>query len=290
MEALPPSAARTLVAGGPCGRAARLSERCGRAQDQDRLPWSARVRPCLHRHHGHRLGRRHPLQGPARGDTHHRRELRAGGGHVLLHLHGNRARRHGRSRSGADGADRRSRPRLPCGGGKRRRGRHCKRPHRQGRNGRGLGARTGRHATRRRGDGPHTQHRWPSRRHRSGSGESQHWQEVADRCLTCGNCTMVCPTCYCTEMSETTDLTGNHAERWRSWESCFSLDFSHVTSGSVRHSPASRYRQWLTHKLSAWVDQFGTMGCVGCGRCITWCPVGIDITEEATALAEEVSS
>ncbi|XWN31591.1 MAG: 4Fe-4S dicluster domain-containing protein [Devosia sp.] len=119
--------------------------------------------------------------------------------------------------------------------------------------------------------------------------ESPHWQEVADRCLTCGNCTMVCPTCYCTDMTETTDLTGEHAERWRSWESCFSLDFSHLTSGNVRNSPASRYRQWLTHKLSAWVDQFGSMGCVGCGRCITWCPVGIDITEEATALAKEMS-
>ncbi len=117
--------------------------------------------------------------------------------------------------------------------------------------------------------------------------ESPHWQEVAARCLTCGNCTMVCPTCFCTEMEDTSDLTGAHAERWRHWESCFTLDFSYAMGGSVRHSPASRYRQWLTHKLSTWEDQFGTSGCVGCGRCIAWCPVGIDITAEAKALQAE---
>jgi len=117
--------------------------------------------------------------------------------------------------------------------------------------------------------------------------ESPRWDDVAARCLTCGNCTMVCPTCYCSEMADTADLAGDHAERWREWESCFSLDFSHVAGGSVRRSAASRYRQWLSHKLSTWVDQFGTLGCVGCGRCITWCPVGIDLTEEAAALAAE---
>lgn len=117
--------------------------------------------------------------------------------------------------------------------------------------------------------------------------ESPHWQDVADRCLTCGNCTMVCPTCFCTEMEDTSDLAGDHAERWRHWESCFTLDFSYAMGGSVRQSGASRYRQWLTHKLSTWVDQFGTLGCVGCGRCITWCPVGIDITAEAAALRKQ---
>lgn len=116
--------------------------------------------------------------------------------------------------------------------------------------------------------------------------DSPRWQEVAGRCLTCGNCTMVCPTCFCTEMADTSDLSGNHAERWRSWESCFTLDFSFAMGGSVRSSAASRYRQWLTHKLSTWVDQFGSLGCVGCGRCIAWCPVGIDITAEAVALRE----
>ena len=110
------------------------------------------------------------------------------------------------------------------------------------------------------------------------------WDQVAGRCLTCGNCTNVCPTCFCTTIDDTTDLSGATAERVRRWESCFTLDFSYIHGGSVRNSARSRYRQWMTHKLAHWVDQFGSSGCVGCGRCITWCPVGIDITEEAAAI------
>ncbi len=110
--------------------------------------------------------------------------------------------------------------------------------------------------------------------------ESPHWDDVASRCLTCGNCTMVCPTCFCTSTSDVTDLTGQHAQRWMEWASCFELDFTFVHEGPVRQSGPSRYRHWLTHKLSSWHDQFGSSGCVGCGRCIAWCPTGIDITEE----------
>jgi ferredoxin len=110
------------------------------------------------------------------------------------------------------------------------------------------------------------------------------WEEVAERCLTCGNCTNVCPTCFCTTVDDTTDLAGATAERVRRWDSCFTLDFSYIHGGSVRNSARSRYRQWMTHKLAHWIDQFGSSGCVGCGRCITWCPVGIDITEEAAAI------
>ncbi len=121
----------------------------------------------------------------------------------------------------------------------------------------------------------------------AGSQHAAQWDDVASRCLTCGNCTMVCPTCFCTTVEDTTDLTGEHAERWRRWESCFDLDFSYLHGGSVRTSGASRYRQWLTHKLGTWHDQFGSSGCVGCGRCIVWCPVGIDITAEVKALDEE---
>jgi len=110
------------------------------------------------------------------------------------------------------------------------------------------------------------------------------WDEIAGRCLTCGNCTNVCPTCFCTTVEDTTDLSGATAERVRRWDSCFTLDFSYIHGGSVRNSARSRYRQWMTHKLAHWIDQFGSSGCVGCGRCITWCPVGIDITEEAAAI------
>jgi sulfhydrogenase subunit beta (sulfur reductase) len=110
------------------------------------------------------------------------------------------------------------------------------------------------------------------------------WDVVAARCLTCGNCTMVCPTCFCTTVEEVTDLSGEHAERWQKWDSCFTIDFSYIHGGSVRSSPKARYRQWMTHKLATWQDQFGSSGCVGCGRCITWCPVGIDLTEEVKAI------
>ncbi|WP_189861927.1 4Fe-4S dicluster domain-containing protein [Streptomyces poonensis] len=120
--------------------------------------------------------------------------------------------------------------------------------------------------------------------------EASRWDDVAARCLTCGNCTMVCPTCFCTTTEDVTDLTGDHAERWQRWDSCFDLDFSHLHGGPVRATPRSRYRQWLTHKLSTWYEQFGSSGCVGCGRCITWCPVGIDITEEAAALHDELAA
>ena len=116
--------------------------------------------------------------------------------------------------------------------------------------------------------------------------EHPRWDDVAARCLSCANCTMVCPTCFCTTVEDVTDLTGEHAERWQRWDSCFTQGFSHIHGGSVRPSTKAKYRQWMTHKLATWFDQFGTSGCVGCGRCITWCPVGIDITEEVKAIRQ----
>jgi formate hydrogenlyase subunit 6/NADH:ubiquinone oxidoreductase subunit I len=116
--------------------------------------------------------------------------------------------------------------------------------------------------------------------------ENPHWDKIAARCLNCANCTMACPTCFCTTVDDTTDVTGNHAERWRRWDSCFTQSFSYIHGGSIRTSGKARYRQWMTHKLAAWTDQFGSSGCVGCGRCITWCPAAIDITEEVRAMRE----
>ncbi len=112
------------------------------------------------------------------------------------------------------------------------------------------------------------------------------WDKVGERCLSCANCTMVCPTCFCNTVEDETDLDGRTAQRTRKWDSCFNLDFSYIHGGSIRMSTKSRFRQWMTHKLAAWQDQFGTSGCVGCGRCITWCPVGIDITDETRVIRE----
>ncbi len=116
--------------------------------------------------------------------------------------------------------------------------------------------------------------------------EHPRWDQVADRCLTCANCTMVCPTCFCSTVEDITDVTGEHTERWQRWDSCFTMDLSNLHGGSVRASTKSRYRQWMTHKLASWIDQFDSSGCVGCGRCITWCPVGIDLTEEVRVIRE----
>jgi ferredoxin len=114
--------------------------------------------------------------------------------------------------------------------------------------------------------------------------EHERWAIVGQRCLACGNCTMVCPTCFCNDIAEVSDLLGEQVRRERRWASCFTAEHSYMNSGTVRKSTTARYRQWLTHKLASWIDQFGTSGCTGCGRCITWGPVGIDLTEEVAAI------
>lgn len=114
--------------------------------------------------------------------------------------------------------------------------------------------------------------------------EHVRWDDVASRCLSCTNCTLVCPTCFCSATEDTTDLALENTERTRQWDSCFTPDFGRVHGGNFRPSIRGRYRQWLTHKFASWFDQFDVSGCVGCGRCIAWCPVGIDVTEELTAI------
>ena len=114
--------------------------------------------------------------------------------------------------------------------------------------------------------------------------EHPRWDAVAARCLACGNCTAVCPTCFCHAEIEEPALDGHSSEHLRVWDSCFGEAHGHLHGFNVRPDIRSRYRQWLTHKLAGWHGQFGRSGCVGCGRCIAWCPVGIDLTEEVAAL------
>ena len=110
------------------------------------------------------------------------------------------------------------------------------------------------------------------------------WAEVAARCLSCGNCTSVCPTCFCNAEHDAPELSGAASTHLREWDSCFTKGHSHLHGHTVRPDTHTRYRQWLTHKLGSWHSQFGRSGCVGCGRCIAWCPTGIDLTEEAAAI------
>lgn len=113
------------------------------------------------------------------------------------------------------------------------------------------------------------------------------WDEVAERCLACGNCTSVCPTCFCHTEVENPKLDGSESEHQKQWDSCFTKSHSQMNGKIVRDDTSKQYRQWLTHKVGSWFSQFGTSGCVGCGRCVTWCPVGIDITEELAAISGE---
>jgi ferredoxin len=115
------------------------------------------------------------------------------------------------------------------------------------------------------------------------------WDDVARRCLSCTNCTQVCPTCFCWDVTDLPDLSGKVSSRKRVWDSCFNPDYSYVTGGNTRPNTRARYRQWLTHKLASWKPQFDVLGCVGCGRCITWCPAGIDLTAEIAAMRKEIS-
>lgn len=114
--------------------------------------------------------------------------------------------------------------------------------------------------------------------------EHPHWDDIGKRCLACGNCTSVCPTCFCHSEHDEQQLDGSSSAHQRQWDSCFNREHSYIHGIVIRPEAKTRYRQWLTHKFANWVKQYGQSGCVGCGRCITWCPVGIDVTQELAVL------
>ncbi len=116
--------------------------------------------------------------------------------------------------------------------------------------------------------------------------EHPQWDDVAGRCLSCGSCTQVCPTCFCWDTTDITKLPGDTVIRERVWDSCFNPDYTYVAHGNTRPNTRARYRQWLTHKFASWYEQHGSSGCVGCGRCITWCPAEINHLEEIAAIRE----
>lgn len=117
--------------------------------------------------------------------------------------------------------------------------------------------------------------------------EHLQWDDIAERCLSCGNCTMVCPTCFCHAELERPQLDGEASSHERVWDSCFTQGHSYIHGMVVRQETKLRYRQWLTHKFSTWHDQFGSSGCVGCGRCVSWCPAAIDVVSELHAICGE---
>ncbi|MCX7914130.1 MAG: 4Fe-4S dicluster domain-containing protein [Thermodesulfovibrionales bacterium] len=123
--------------------------------------------------------------------------------------------------------------------------------------------------------------------------ENPRWQEIAKRDLECGNCTQVCPTCFCSTTYDSVMLNGISKKiteisgrKIRVWDSCFSRNFARVHGGNFRLSRKARYRHWFAHKLAYSLEQFSLPGCVGCGRCITWCPMGIDLTQELEGFSD----
>ena len=201
--------------------------------------------------------------------------------HLLLHVDGHRAGGPRRLRHPPDRDRRRLRHPGRLSGRSRDRGPPAHAPAHARRDRRRRGQRRGRPDPDRRAaaDGRHR----PSAS--SSSSTIRAGPQVADRCVECGNCTMACPTCFCTSVVERSDMDGRTSVTERLWDSCFDVNFAKVAGGDFRARPRDRYRQWLTHKFSTWMDQFGSFGCVGCGRCITWCPVRIDVREELAAIA-----
>ena len=108
--------------------------------------------------------------------------------------------------------------------------------------------------------------------------DSHVWEQEGKKCLSCGACTIVCPTCPCYTVLDEAELVKMEGERVRRWDSCMFREYSMVAGGhNFREARSERLRLRFIHKLQSFVGKFGKPACVGCGRCLDTCPVGIDI-------------
>lgn len=118
--------------------------------------------------------------------------------------------------------------------------------------------------------------------------ESDVWKEAGEKCLGCGSCSMVCPTCYCYDVYDELELDITKGERKRIWDSCLFTDYALVAGGhNFRGERSSRIKNRFFHKQRGFVAEYGMPACVGCGRCIEACPAGINIIELITKLRSE---
>ncbi len=118
--------------------------------------------------------------------------------------------------------------------------------------------------------------------------DSPIWEQMGEACLSCGTCTMVCPSCTCFDIDDEFDIRTDEMNRQRYWYSCVFREYSMVAGGhNFREARSERLKLWYTHKLVGFMSEYGSPACVGCGRCVVSCPVDINVVTVAKALLKE---